>query len=146
MTGLGQLPCSDTPSPIPRLTRCPHAPQPALKPLGTAAWVPQKVRAQSTLAEENDRGIQRTGGPLPRSTRSHAAGHLLLSCTPTRAPTASPRHTAASGRLSAPGFEDRKAATGCERGSGCDPHSSPPPCPCPGLFFFFFFFNIFIGV
>lgn len=130
MTGVGQLPCSDTPSPIPRLTRRPRVPQPALKPLGTAAWVPQKVRAQSTLVEENDRLIQGIGGPLPRSTRSHPAGHPLLSCTSTRTPTTYPRHTAASGRLLS-GLRTGKSSLALRGGAGVT--HVPLTLPAPAL-------------
>lgn len=136
MTGVGRLPCTDAPSPIPRLTspdaHMSHSLSISLWEL--AAWVPQDVPAQHGSADK-DMHTQCPGGTGPHSHCGPSA-HALPDTWPSAEPLLpGPMRSAASSELSAPWFKGREALSGSQReASGRGPHSHqscthPPPLP-----------------
>lgn len=119
MTGVGQLPCTDTPSPIPRLT----SPDAHMShSLSLSLWEQQHgcLRGPGP-EEEKDMLSQLTEGPLPRSAKCPFVSQGTFPGTvpsPRMNPATCPSHTAVSGRLSSLGFKDRKALTGSEGETG----------------------------
>ena len=132
MTGVGQLPCADTPSPIPRLA----SPDAHMSPsLLLSLWELQHgcLRWSETRAcwrSKNTRRSRDREEDLCQEHKKASSRAPALALHLTQSPHHPPRLTAAPGSLAALWIEDRKALTGSQKGR--NPHFSRPPGPYPG--------------
>lgn len=114
MTGVGQLPCTDTPSPIPRLV----SPDAHMSPsLLLSLWELQHgcLRWSETRACWQSKNACRSGDQeeaLCQEDKKASSRAPALALHLTQGPHHPPRLTAAPGRLAALWVEDRKARTG----------------------------------